>query len=344
MKLCLAGDVMTGRGIDQVLPYSAAPELYEPYVRSAREYVALAERSSGPIPQPAPFDYVWGEALEELERRGADARIVNLETAVTSGGKPWRGKSIHYRMHPRNVSCLTAARIDCCVLANNHVLDWGYDGLEDTLEALHAAGIHTAGAGRDAREAQAPAVLEPRGGRRVLVFAYAMQSAGVPPDWAAGSRPGVNILADLSAARVARDLQSLRRPDDTVVISLHWGENWGYEVSAAERDFARGLIEAGADIVHGHSSHHPKRIEFHHGKPILYGCGDLINDYEGIGGYESYRPGLALLYFFTWGAELEAVAFRMRRFRLERASNADTRWLAETLGMEAREGTLIAHG
>jgi poly-gamma-glutamate synthesis protein (capsule biosynthesis protein) len=97
-------------------------------------------------------------------------------------------------------------------------------------------------------------------------------------------------------------------------------------------------------VVHGHSSHHPKAIELYRGRAILYGCGDLINDYEGIGGYESYRPGLAALYFVTPGAGLEAVPFRLRRFRLERAPEADARWLARTLGMEIRQGALIAHG
>lgn len=333
---------MSGRGIDQVLPYSAPPELYEPYVRSAKDYVALAERANGPIPKPVAFDYPWGDALAELDRRRADARIVNLETAVTARGAPWRGKSIHYRMHPRNTPCLTAARIDCCVLANNHVLDWGAEGLEDTLEALHAAGIRTAGAGRDEEEARLPAVLESRRGGRVLVFAYATSSAGVPPEWAAGERPGVNFLPELSARAVSRDIAALRRQGDTVIVSIHWGGNWGYEVGDAERKFARDLLEAGVDLVHGHSSHHAKRIEFHRGRPILYGCGDLLNDYEGIEGHESYRADLALLYFLEPGGEVELAPFRMRRFRLERAADADARWLAKTLGVESRDGSLVA--
>jgi poly-gamma-glutamate capsule biosynthesis protein CapA/YwtB (metallophosphatase superfamily) len=347
MKLCLAGDVMTGRGIDQALPHPAPPELYEPYVRSARDYVALAEQANGPIARPLAFDYVWGDALAEIERRAPDARIVNLETAVTARGSPWRRKAIHYRMHPRNVPCLTAARIDCCVLANNHVLDWGYGGLEDTLDTLHAAGIRTAGAGRDAQEAKAPAVLEPRPGTRALVFAYAMPSSGVPPEWAAGRGPGVNFLPDFSGEScrtIAGEIGGNRRPGDVVVVSIHWGANWGYEVGAAEREFARGLIDAGADVVHGHSSHHAKAVELHRGRPILYGCGDLINDYEGIAGHESYRPELAALYFVTPGGELELVPLRLRRFRLERASEEDARWLARTLGMDIREGALIAHG
>ena len=334
MKLCLAGDVMTGRGIDQALPFSAPPELYEPYVRSARDYVALAERANGPISRPLAFDHIWGDALAPMAQ--ADARIVNLETAVTARGSPWRGKGIHYRMHPRNIPCLTAARIDCCVLANNHVLDWGRDGLNDTLETLHAAGIRTAGAGRDAREAGEPAVLELRDAKRVLVFAYATEDSGVPREWGKGA--GVNLLNDLSeksSEAIARQMQAARRDGDVVVVSIHWGGNWGYEISAAERAFARTLIDAGADVVHGHSSHHPKAIEMHRERPILYGCGDLINDYEGIGGHEAYRPGLGALYFVTPGAGVEAVALRLRRFRLELASEADARWLNRTIGLPA---------
>jgi poly-gamma-glutamate synthesis protein (capsule biosynthesis protein) len=112
VTLFLCGDVMTGRGIDQVLAHPGKPHLQEQYVRA-----------SGPIERPVASEYIWGDALAELERVRPDARIVNLETAVTTAEDAWPGKAVHYRMHPANVSCLTAARIDCCVLANNHVLD-----------------------------------------------------------------------------------------------------------------------------------------------------------------------------------------------------------------------------
>src|SRR5262249_33320603 len=150
LRLFLCGDVMTGRGIDQALPHPLNPVLYEPYVRDAREYVALAEEANGPIPRPLGVDYVWVDALQELERARVDLRVVNLETAVTSAETPWPGKGIHYRMHPQNIECLTAAKINACALANNHVLDWGYDGLSETLKNLDAAGIAHAGAGNDA--------------------------------------------------------------------------------------------------------------------------------------------------------------------------------------------------
>src|SRR5215472_1712940 len=129
LRLFLCGDVMTGRGIDQALPHPVSPILYEPYVRDAREYVALAEKAAGPIPRPLSADYIWGHALQELECGRLDLRIVNLETAITSAETPWPGKGIHYRMHPQNIGCLTAAQISACALANNHLLDWGYDGL-----------------------------------------------------------------------------------------------------------------------------------------------------------------------------------------------------------------------
>jgi poly-gamma-glutamate synthesis protein (capsule biosynthesis protein) len=343
----LSGDVMLGRGIDQVLPHPVPPGLHEPYVRSALGYVELAERASGALARPVDFGYVWGDALEELRRRAPQARIVNLETAVTLAEDAWPGKGIHYRMHPRNAPCLAAASIDCCVLANNHVLDWGYAGLEETLQTLQAAGLRTAGAGRNAQEAAAPAVIEWATGGRLLVFSYALESSGVPPAWAAGpERPGIGLLADLSRPscdEIARQVAAARRPGDRVVVSLHWGGNWGYAVSREERAFAHRLVDAGAaDVVHGHSSHHPRGLELYRGRAILYGCGDFVNDYEGIVGHEAWRPELALMYFATLDAgggevrSLSLVPMRLRRFRLQRASDEEAAWLARTLDRESR--------
>ena len=84
---------------------------------------------------------------------------------------------------------------------------------------------------------------------------------------------------------------------DHVIVSIHWGGNWGYDIPREQETFAKTLIDqGGVDIVHGHSSHHPKRMEIYRGRLILYGAGDLINDYEGIGGYEEFRPELSLIY------------------------------------------------
>jgi poly-gamma-glutamate capsule biosynthesis protein CapA/YwtB (metallophosphatase superfamily) len=347
VTLFLCGDVMTGRGIDQILGRPGKPQLHEQYVNSALEYVKIAEQATGPIERPAKPGYIWGDALAELERVRPDARIINLETAVTTAEDAWPGKGIHYRMHPANASCLTAAGIDCCVLANNHVLDWGYRGLAETLDTLRTAGIRTVGAGRDDTEAAAPATIELSNGNRVVVFAFGMASAGVPDDWAATPRrAGVNLLSDMSgqaAERIARQVRAVKRSGDVIVVSLHWGSNWGYAVPKAQREFAHGLIDtAGVDIVHGHSSHHPKGIEIHRERLVLYGCGDFLNDYEGISGHASFRPDLALMYFPTVHApsgELSRLLLtptRIRHFRVNRARDDEARWLERMLDREGR--------
>ena len=341
IRVCLCGDVMTGRGIDQVLPHPGDPTLHESCVRDARDYVRLAEEANGPIPRPADFAYIWGDALGEMRKPGVDARVINLETSVTRCDDHWPGKEIHYRMHPANVGCLTAAGVDCCCLANNHVLDWGYGGLAETLATLDAARIARAGAGRDATEAAAPAALTVPGRGGVLVFALGSTTSGIPRVWAATpDRSGVNLLPNLSegtARRVAADLSKLRRPGDVVIASVHWGSNWGYDVSRDQTDFAHALIEGGADVVFGHSSHHPRPIEVYRDRPVFYGCGDFLNDYEGIGGYERYRGDLRLLHLIDLDPEdgrlaaARLVPFRVRRFRLDRAPEADANWLRDTL-------------
>src|SRR5256712_14038470 len=195
LRLFLCGDVMTGRGIDQALPHPVNPILHEPYVRDAREYMHLAEKAHGSISRPLSLDYIWGDAPQELERAEVDFRIVNLETAITSVETPWPGKGIHYRMHPQNIGSLSAARIDACALANNHVLDWGYQGLSETLQTLDAAGIAHSGAGNDADEAMRPAVLDTAANGRVLFFSFGSTTSGIPQDWKATSiSPGVNLL------------------------------------------------------------------------------------------------------------------------------------------------------
>jgi poly-gamma-glutamate synthesis protein (capsule biosynthesis protein) len=337
---------MTGRGIDQVLPRSCRPRLYEPFVSSALDYVALAERVNGPIPRPMAYTDLWGEAGAVLARTDPDARIINLETSITTS-EDADPKGINYRMHPGNIEAVTAAGIDCCVLANNHVLDWGRTGLLETLRTLSDAGVRAAGAGRDLRTASAPAVLEMEGGGRVLVFAFGTSDSGIPDHWAAEAvRPGVYLLSDLSSKTVQRIIQlvgEIRQPGDLAIASLHWGPNWGFEIPAPHRWFAHALIdEASIDLVHGHSSHHPKAIEVYRDRLVLYGCGDFLNDYEGIRGYGEFRSDLVLMYFPTLDARtgrligLELVPLQIRRFRLQAPAAPDRAWLGRTLDREYR--------
>jgi len=346
IRLFLCGDVMIGRGIDQVLAHPCDPVLHEGYAHSAMDYVSLAETAHGPIPRHADPWYVWGAALDEWSRAQPDGRIINLETSVTRSDDYIR-KGINYRVSPDNAECLAAAAIDCCVLANNHVLDWGRAGLSETLATLAHLGIKTAGAGRNLDEAAAPVLLDLHRKGRVLVFSFALPSSGVPKSWAATRESsGVNVLGDLSrsgVARIAEQVERLRRPGDVILVSVHWGSNWGYAVADAEQRFAQALIDdAGVSIVHGHSSHHPKGIEVYRDRLILYGCGDFLNDYEGIRGYEDYRGDLALMYFAGVDAgsatvvSLEIVPLQIRNFRLTRPSSQDVEWLQQTLDRESQ--------
>ncbi len=346
VTLFLTGDVMTGRGIDQILPHPSNPRLYEPYVKSALRYVDIAEQANGPILKPVDFAYIWGDALQELQRVQPDARIINLETAVTASDEYWKGKGINYRMHPDNIACIQAAEIDCCVLANNHVLDWGYPGLEETLSTLDRASIKSAGAGRNEAAAAAPAMIDVNGTSRVLVFALGSETSGIPRAWAASENTaGVHLLTDFSnntVRDIATHIQQVKRPRDIVVASIHWGSNWGHQIPREQTRFAHQLIDdAGVDVIHGHSSHHAKGIEVYKQRPIIYGCGDFINDYEGIRGYTEFRSELGLMYFLTMNADNgELVNFhmtptRINRFKVQRAVGADAQWLTDVLNRES---------
>lgn len=346
IRLFLAGDVMLGRGIDQILPHSVNPRLKEPAVSDARQYVELARAAGASIPESVSLDYVWGDALAELKNRSPRYRIINLETSITTSSQYDPTKRIHYRMHPANRNILTAAQIDVCALANNHVLDFGTNGLSATVSNVKKSGVRTVGAGEDASQAGAPVLLDLAENRRLLVFAYAAVTSGVPPEWQAGDKsPGVCVLPQFSAAdadgpldAAATEILTRKRRGDHVVVSIHWGPNWGYGVDEAERYLAQGLIDSGAaDIVWGHSSHHPRPIEVYRDRLILYGCGDLLNDYEGIRGREEYRPELVLLYFPEIDGRsgkllrLTMTPMRIKGFRLSSVDEEDARWMQETL-------------
>jgi len=340
VTLFLCGDVMTGRGIDQILPSPSEPAIFEPWVHDAREYVRLAEAANGAIAHPVSPSYIWGDALSELDRIKPAARIVNLETSITRSGEYEKGKGINYRMHPGNLSCLLAAHPDVCVLANNHTMDYGISGLQETLRVLAAAGVRTAGAGRTRADAEAPAVVAVSDDCRIVVFGFGTRTSGIPPSWAAGAdRAGVSLLDDVepsTADRIGARVKAVRRAGDIVVASIHWGDNWGYDVPPEHVSFARRLVEIGVDIVHGHSSHHPRPVEVWNDRLILYGCGDFLNDYEGIAGYEQYRGDLALMYFPAVAktgqlAALDAVPLQIRNMRLNHPSSHDSEFVRATL-------------
>ncbi|MBS3770213.1 MAG: CapA family protein [Bacteroidales bacterium] len=352
ITLFLCGDVMTGRGVDQIFPQSVDPRIYESYVKDARDYVRLAEQEKGSIDKPVSYDYIWGDAQEVWEQINPTFKIINLETSITAHDEPWPGKGIHYRMHPGNTKVLTEAGIDFCSLANNHIMDWGREGLLETLKNLENKGIQYAGAGKNLKDARKLAVLNNEE-QRVIVLAYGSPTSGLLQNWKATSeQSGVNLLSHLdtsSLKRIKQDVQSTKQPGDIVVFSIHWGDNWGYEIPARQRKFAHRLIdEADVDVIHGHSSHHPRGIEVYKNKLILYGAGDFINDYEGISGHNQYRDDLTLMYFPKIHPEngnlisMKIVPMQIRNLRLNHVSGKDAEWLSSMLNREGKKlGTSV---
>ena len=360
ISLFLCGDVMTGRGIDLVLPCVGDPTLHESNIKSAEGYLKLAENLNGEIPKPVDYSYIWGDAIEVLEKEAPDLRIINLETSITISNDFMKGKACNYRMHPGNISVMPEAKIDICVLANNHILDWGYDGLAETLETLKKANIKFAGAGCNLEEAELPVVTNISGKGRVKVFSYCSDTSGVPLNWAAeNTKPGVNLIKSLSdeiIKGIKKKVEAVKQPGDVIVISIHWGNNWGYRIPYEQKRFAHELIDkAGIDIIYGHSSHHPRPIEVYKDKLIIYGAGDLINDYEGIysrgkktkfnlkkirhlwknfkRGNRIFRNDLVLMYFVSVEPSsgklknLMTVPMQIKKFKLNYPSEKDAEWL-----------------
>ncbi|ADE12379.1 CapA family protein [Sideroxydans lithotrophicus] len=252
LTLALTGDVMLGRYVNELLKNITPAEM-------------------------------WNDLLPHLAQ--ADLRIVNLECALTGHRQPWERteKMFHFRADPEAVRVLQAARIDACVLANNHILDFEERGLLDTLDALEAANICHAGAGADAAEAAIPAMLEVHGapGYRVALLSF---TDNEPVFAAEGGHPGTNYLEvslqPETLARIAGCIgQARAQGADLVVFSNHWGANFIERPAAEFRSFARRVIDLGADIYYGHSAHICQGIEIHQGKPILYDTGNFIDDY-----------------------------------------------------------------
>lgn len=347
----MVGDVMLGRGIDMILEHANHPILYEMNGLDARDYVSLAERENGPIPDRSErqVDYVWGEAIQILKEKNPDLRIINLETSVTTSDVPWPNKGIHYRMHPKNVNVIQSADIDCCILANNHVADWGFPGLMETMDTLQNAGIKFAGVGRNAFEAKSPAVFHLHEDIRVLVFSAGHFSSGVCDTWLANAdSEGVNILEfhqpKEASIQLKEQIEKHKQDGDIIILSVHWGGNWGWKIDSSFVKFAHKAIdEAGVHVIHGHSSHHVKGIEVYNGRPIIYGCGDFLNDYEGITGHEGYRGDLTLMYFVDVNpvtgllAGLRMVPTQIMHLRVNKAKEEGINWLLKTMSRECRK-------
>lgn len=354
VKILMMGDVMTGRGIDQILPFHNKSNIFEPYMKDAKGYVQLASQKNGPISMPIGMDYIWGFALTTIKEQKPNVIILNLETSITNSDDYMLSKGIHYRMHPKNIDVLKEIKVDVCLLANNHVLDWGEKGFQDTLDTLSLADIKYAGAGENIAKSTQPAIIDINPINRILIFSLGVRSSGIPTSWMAGeNKPGVNLVRlDKNEIDLLKDMTSkLKTQNDIVLVSLHWGGNWGHTIPTEHKDFAHKLIDdANVDIIFGHSSHHPMGIEIYHGKLIIYGAGDIINDYEGISGRENalYRDDLGLIYIAEVKIKsghikrLVMVPTIIQKMRINKPDKSDVDWRFRVLSGESRKlGTQI---
>lgn len=216
------------------------------------------------------------------QMRDADLAVINLECAITRSLQHWKGepKAFYFGAPLAAVSALSGAGIDLVSLANNHILDYEFRGLADTLWQLHAQGIANAGAGANIRQALAPAIVE-RNGTRFAMVAMCDHQA----DFAAtANRPGMAYIDFADEAEALELMEKALAPvrDAGVhwpILSLHWGANMVPEPSLLFRRIAHAAIEMGWKILFGHSAHIFQGIEFYRGCPILYAAGDLVDDY-----------------------------------------------------------------
>lgn len=248
MKIAFMGDVMLGRLVNKKL-------------------------------RTTDSDYPWGDTLSILQN--VDLRICNLECVLSDIGNPWSAtpKMFHFRSDEKNVAVLQAGQINIVSLANNHVLDYEDDALLRMIEVLNANNILHAGAGKNLKDASRPAICQVED-QKVGIIAFTDNEAG----WeAAEDKPGIFYLPtkakDKRAQKLLKSIQDLKQELDVVIISAHWGPNWGYDPPQEHVSFAHALIDAGADLIFGHSGHIFRGIEIYKNCPIIYCAGDFIDDY-----------------------------------------------------------------
>ena len=201
----------------------------------------------------------------------ADVAIVNLEMAITERGEPY-DKEFVFRAPGSAALTLAGAGIDVVSLANNHILDFGSEGLEDTISVLDEVGILRPGAGANNAEAYAPRVLVLDNEIRV---AFVSASAIIPGGFSAGAeRPGI-ADAKWAIPRVLAAVRAAASGNDVVVVSIHWGVERATCPSQDQRGLAQQLIEAGANLILGHHPHVLQPIETFDRTVIAYSLGNF---------------------------------------------------------------------
>jgi poly-gamma-glutamate synthesis protein (capsule biosynthesis protein) len=210
----------------------------------------------------------------------ADLVFVNLETPLSDSAK-WTGD---YRTPAKFAEVMRAAGISAVTMANNHSYDCEAAGLVETIDHLNAVGIGHVGAGRNLADARRPWIVQ-KNGLKIGILGYAQFSNMGEIAFASPHQPGV---AAMDPAIIREDIRKLRPQVDYVAVAFHWGTDKTSRVSPANRDFAHQVIDAGADMVFGGHTPHPKGIEIYHGKAIIYSPGHVIAGHQHIEWGDNY--------------------------------------------------------
>ena len=186
----------------------------------------------------------------------ADFAMVNLETAITEGGTKATPKEFNFRAPATALDALRAAGVDATTIANNHGMDYGADGLADSLAARAAKQFPVIGLGANAAEAYTPLLQEIKG-QRIAVFAATdvMGEEWVSSWTATDTQPGLASTKYEAQARMVAAIQAVRPAVDTVVVMLHYGVERMGCATPRQQEIANALVAAGADIVVGSHAH-----------------------------------------------------------------------------------------
>jgi len=218
------------------------------------------------------YQHPWGNLRPLLEKNSLN--IINLETTLSKSTKKV-AKVFNFQSDPQNVQTLVEGHIDVVTLANNHILDFSYEGLFDTLDALESKNIAYVGAGKNKNQAQQPLLIK-KENLTIAIFGYTDNE----PGWKAGTQtPGTNYLRVGDIERVKQDIAKIKDQADLIIATLHWGPNKRQRPTQKFINFAHQMIDAGIDIIHGHSAHIFQGIEIYKNKIIMYDTGDFIDDY-----------------------------------------------------------------
>lgn len=218
------------------------------------------------------YDYPWEYVSEYF--KDDHISIGNLETSITREGSPWPNKQFNFRSDPENVGAMKRAGMDVVSLANNHTLDYGYDGLKDTIDYLNAGDIKLVGAGEDTKEASKALIIE-KEETKIGVLGYSR----VAPDvgwWPTDDKAGVASAYDKHLDQVLENIEETKKEVDLLIIMVHWGKELHEMPREDEVRAAKKMIDMGADVIAGHHPHVLQGIEIYKGKPIFYSLGNFI--------------------------------------------------------------------